>query len=103
MDLFNEPTLTWWKADGKQEGCHFSVATQAKVIKYLDIHLKNRGLSTMIAAFDESCYDGVVKTFQSIGSSALSKINRINVHGYQYARGNRAKLRSLATNAGMSL
>jgi galactan endo-1,6-beta-galactosidase len=103
VDPFNEPSANWWKADGTQEGCHFDVATQAKVVGYLDTHLTNRGLSTMIAASDESYYDQAVNTLQKIGSSALGKIDRINVHGYQKGSGDRAKLRTLATNAGKSL
>jgi galactan endo-1,6-beta-galactosidase len=79
------------------------VATQGKVVEYLDTHLASRGLATMIAASDESYYDQAINTLQKIGSSALSKIDRINVHGYQKGGGDRAKLRALATEAGKSL
>ena len=57
VDPFNEPSADWWKADGTQEGCHIDVSTQAKIVEYLDTQLKNRGLSTVIAASDESYYD----------------------------------------------
>jgi galactan endo-1,6-beta-galactosidase len=100
VDAFNEPTASWWKAGGTQEGCHFNVATQGTVVNHLATHLSSRGLSTVITASDESYYDQALKTLQTIGSSALGKINRIHVHGYQYANGNRAGLRDAAAAAG---
>ncbi|EFQ90741.1 hypothetical protein CFE70_006442 [Pyrenophora teres f. teres 0-1] len=100
VEPFNEPSADWWKADGTQEGCHIDVATQAKVIEYLDAQLASRGLATMISASDESYYDQAVTALKNIGSSALSKIDRIQVHGYQYASGDRASVHSLATQAG---
>ncbi|KAI4669413.1 uncharacterized protein J4E79_001456 [Alternaria viburni] len=103
VDPFNEPSANWWKADGTQEGCHVDVSTQAKIVGYLDTQLSNRGLSTKIAASDESYYDQAATTLKTIGSSALSKIDRINVHGYQYGSGDRAGVHTLATQAGKSL
>jgi galactan endo-1,6-beta-galactosidase len=103
VDPFNEPSANWWKSSGTQEGCHVNVPTQATIVNYLQTHLTSLGVSTKIAASDESYYDHAVTTLQSIGSSALSKVSRINVHGYQYASGDRAKLRSLATQSGKVL
>lgn len=103
VDPFNEPTANWWKSTGTQEGCHVNVPTQATIVNFLQTHLSSRGLSTVISASDESYYDQAVTTLQNIGSSALSKIARINVHGYQYGKGDRASVRTLATKAGKSL
>ncbi|KAF1833949.1 endo-beta-1,6-galactanase [Decorospora gaudefroyi] len=103
VDPFNEPSANWWKADGTQEGCHIDVATQAKIIGYLDTHLTNRGLATQIVASDESLYDQAVNTLRNIGSTAVSQIGRIQVHGYQKGGGDRAGLRKLADNAGKPL
>jgi galactan endo-1,6-beta-galactosidase len=103
VDPFNEPTANWWKADGTQEGCHVDVATQATIVNHLSSHLSSLGLSTAITASDESYYDQALKTLQTIGSSALSKITRIHVHGYQYGSGNRAGLRDAAASAGKKL
>jgi galactan endo-1,6-beta-galactosidase len=104
VDPFNEPTASWWKADGTQEGCHFNVATQATVVNHLATHLSRLGLaSTSISASDESYYDQALKTLQTIGATPLSKITRINVHGYQYGNGNRAGLRDAAAAAGKKL
>ncbi|EUC34947.1 glycoside hydrolase family 30 protein [Bipolaris zeicola 26-R-13] len=100
VDPFNEPTANWWKADGTQEGCHIDVATQATIIGYLDKHLKSRSLATVIAASDESYYDQARDNLKNIGSSALSKIARVNVHGYQYGNGDRVAVHDLAAKAG---
>lgn len=100
VDPFNEPSANWWKADGTQEGCHIDVSTQAQIIGYLDTQLKNRSLSTKIAASDESYYDQAVNNLKTIGSSALGKIYRVNVHGYQGGSGDRVGVNSLATAAG---
>ncbi|KAF1942333.1 endo-beta-1,6-galactanase [Clathrospora elynae] len=103
VDPFNEPTANWWKADGTQEGCHINVATQATIIGHLQTQLNNRGLSTVISASDESYYDQALSTLQNLGSSAISKIARVNVHGYQSGSGDRAGLRALATKSGKAL
>lgn len=103
VDPFNEPSATWWTADGTQEGCHFDVATQATVIGYLRSHLDSLGLSTIIAASDESYYDQAVTNLQTIGNTAISQIGRVNVHGYQYGSGSRDTLRSLAASANKAL
>jgi galactan endo-1,6-beta-galactosidase len=104
VEPFNEPIATWWKADGTQEGCHVDVATQATVINNLRTELDSRGLtSAMIAASDESYYDQAVSTFNGLGSTALGKVGRINVHGYQYGDGRRDSLYSLVNAQGKKL
>ncbi|KFZ14413.1 hypothetical protein V501_03261 [Pseudogymnoascus sp. VKM F-4519 (FW-2642)] len=103
VDPFNEPSADWWRADGTQEGCHFDIATMATVIGYLRTHLDSRKLSTIIAASDESYYDQAVNTLQNIGSTAISKISRVNVHGYQGGGGRRDTLYSLASAANKTL
>lgn len=30
VELFNEPSASWWKADGSQEGCGFQPSTQVR-------------------------------------------------------------------------
>ncbi|KAK2808660.1 hypothetical protein FQN50_004524 [Emmonsiellopsis sp. PD_5] len=103
VDPFNEPSANWWTASGKQEGSHFDIATQATVIGYLDTHLQSRGLSTYISASDESLYDQAVTNLQTIGSDALSKVRRVNVHGYQKGGGKRDTLYSLTAELGKVL
>jgi galactan endo-1,6-beta-galactosidase len=97
VEPFNEPTGTWWTANGKQEGCYMKVATQSTIINYLRAELDKQGLSSMkIAASDETSIDSAISTLKSLTSSAASNVNRINVHGYQGTGGNRAGLYSEA-------
>ncbi|KAJ3545204.1 hypothetical protein NM208_g2630 [Fusarium decemcellulare] len=70
VEPFNEPSASWWKADGTQEGCHINVATQATIINNLRAELNSRGLSSMaIAASDESYYDQAVTTLNGLGDT----------------------------------
>ncbi|KAK3939351.1 glycoside hydrolase family 30 protein [Diplogelasinospora grovesii] len=105
VEPFNEPVSDWWNGQtGTQEGCHFDVGTQATVIGYLRSELDDRGLSgTMVSASDENTYDLAISTFNSLGSTALGQIGRVNVHGYQYGGGRRDTLYSLVSAAGKKL
>jgi galactan endo-1,6-beta-galactosidase len=99
VDAFVEPTADWWKSTGTQEGCHINVATQATIVGHLQTHLSQRRLDTIISAPDESPYDQAISTLQSIGSTALNNIGRINVHGYQHGSGRRDLVSSLTSAA----
>ncbi|KAI9686698.1 MAG: Endo-beta-1 6-galactanase [Bathelium mastoideum] len=105
VEAFNEPISNWWNGQtGTQEGCHFAASTQATVLGYLRTELNNQGLSsTLVSASDENTYDLAVSTWNSLGSTAQSKVGRINVHGYQYGDGSRDGLYDLAHNAGKKL
>jgi galactan endo-1,6-beta-galactosidase len=105
VEPFNEPISTWWNGKtGTQEGCHFSVSMQATVISALRSELHNRGLtSAVVAASDENTYDQAVSTFDGLGSTALSAIGQVNVHGYQEGSGHRDTLYSLASGKGKKL
>lgn len=105
VEAFNEPSSDWWNGEtGTQEGCHFDVSTQATVIPYLRSELDSRGLtSTIISASDENTYDIATSTFNSLGSTALGDVGRINVHGYQYGGGRRDILYRLVSGAGKKL
>jgi galactan endo-1,6-beta-galactosidase len=104
VEPFNEPSGTWWKADGSQEGCHIDLATQADVINALRAELDARDLGWMaVAASDENTYDDARATFGSLPSATRAKIGRVNVHGYQYGGGRRDSLYSLVSGAGKAL
>ncbi|WP_433528569.1 glycoside hydrolase [Micromonospora sp. CA-263727] len=102
MDAFNEPSAPWWKADGTQEGCHVDAAIQAQVIGHLKRELSARGLSTVIAASDETSYDQARATWAALGA-ARAHVGKINVHGYQYEGGRRDLLYTDARAAGKRL
>lgn len=104
VEPFNEPMSDWWTASGSQEGCHFEVSTQSTVIDYLRTELDQRGLTdTQIAASDENNYDLARSTFNSLASSARGKVDKVNVHGYQYGGGRRDLLYNDVHAAGKKL
>jgi galactan endo-1,6-beta-galactosidase len=90
---FNEPCSDYWHARNGQEGCHFSAATQAKVLPLLRAELDKRGLEGMaIAASDESKYDWAVETWKSFDDATKKLVDQVNVHGYQGNQGQREEL-----------
>ncbi|QJE97245.1 glycoside hydrolase [Luteolibacter luteus] len=93
---FNEPRSDWWFADCKQEGCHFSVEAQARSLPLLREELDKRGLQKLpIAASEETYYDHAIGTWERLDEKTRALIGQVNVHGYQEAKGNRAKLHKL--------
>lgn len=94
---FNEPNSDWWFADCKQEGCHVSADQQARVLPLLREELDKRGLQKLpIAASEETFYDHAISTWQRFDEKTRSLVGQVNVHGYQEANGDRAKLHRLA-------
>jgi galactan endo-1,6-beta-galactosidase len=93
---FNEPMSDWWFADCKQEGCHFSHEAQQKFLPILRAELDRQNLRDLsIAASDETHYDHAVDTWKSFPPAVKAVVARVNVHGYQYAKGRRDELHRL--------
>lgn len=104
VEAFNEPSADYWIAAGTQEGCHFDYATMSTVIGYLRTELDSAGLTSMkIAANDETSYDQAVTTWGKLTSAAISNMDRVQVHGYEGADGDRSGLYTLASNDGKAL
>lgn len=105
VEPFNEPSANWWKHPSTQEGCHFDVATQQKVIAAVREELDARGLRGVgIAASDENSVDDALKTWNAFDAATRKNVTRVNVHGYSgldaYRGPNRAALReALAKDA----
>lgn len=83
VEPFNEPTADWWKYPGRQEGCHFDVSTQQKVLpalrRALDaVHLSNAS----VVAADENNMNAGLSTWHTYGLSSRTVLGRVNVHGY---------------------
>ncbi|MEK7948945.1 glycoside hydrolase [Luteolibacter soli] len=98
---FNEPVSDWWFADCKQEGCHVSPPQQARVLPLLREQLDKQGLKSLpISASEETYYDHAISTWQSFDAKTRSLIGQVNVHGYQEAKGDRAKLYRLVHQEG---
>jgi len=93
---FNEPRSDWWFADCKQEGCHFSTEAQARMLAVMREELDKRGLQKLpIAASEETFYDHAIGTWERFDEKTRALIGQVNVHGYQEAKGDRAKLHQL--------
>ena len=99
VEPFNEPSADWWKYPNRQEGCHFDVATQQKVIQSLRHALNQSHLNdVLITAADENNMDAGLNTWKAYDSASRSLIGLVNVHGYSngtepYHGPNRVKLR----------
>ncbi|MBK8806983.1 MAG: RICIN domain-containing protein [Bacteroidales bacterium] len=98
LDPFNEPVTNYWGANGGQEGCHFSTASQKEFLKVLSPMLTNSGLKTVIAAADETSVAQQVLDLADYAASNIHiMINQVNTHTYTADNLSRAKLRSQCT------
>ncbi|MBP2479589.1 galactan endo-1,6-beta-galactosidase [Crossiella equi] len=104
VDPFNEPSSNWWRADGRQEGCHIDATTQRSVLRHLRTELDRRGLSgTRVSASDETSYDLARTTWNSFDAATKALVDQVNVHGYQGAGGRRDLLGQEVRAAGKVL
>jgi O-glycosyl hydrolase len=102
LEPLNEPNVNWWKANGGQEGCCFTVASQQKIIKEVGARLKSKGLTgTTISAADENSIDTSVSSIGGYDAATLSYISQINTHSYGGTK--RTQLRDLAKSKGKKL
>ena len=101
VEPLNEPSADWWKYPGRQEGCHFNIATQQTILESLRraldrVHLNN----LVIAAADENNVDAGLNTWNNYSTATRSLVGLVNVHGYSngtepYRGPNRAELRRM--------
>jgi len=104
VEAFNEPASAWWKANGTQEGAHFSPASQASIITFLRNALDRRGLQDIaISASDDNTYDEALANWRELPAEAQKDVGQINVHGYEGPKGNRGGLDAAARSAGKRL
>ncbi|MEE1826532.1 glycoside hydrolase [Streptomyces sp. BE20] len=94
----NEPGLNWgYKPlmDTIQEGCFYTHAQQAELIRLTRAQLDARGLTgTLVAGLDENGTALALNTWTSPSFDAATKAatGRVNVHGYDALGGDRAGL-----------
>jgi galactan endo-1,6-beta-galactosidase len=99
VEPFNEPSADWWKYPNRQEGCHFDVSTQQKIVESLRHALDLAHLNhVVIAAADENNMDAGLNTWNRYGAATRGLVGRVNVHGYSngtepYRGPNRVELR----------
>jgi O-glycosyl hydrolase len=102
LEPLNEPNANWWKADGGQEGCHFSPSNQQTIIKAVGAKLAAKGLmATTVGASDENSIDDAYDNIRAFDAASLTAMSQINTHSYSGSR--RAELRALATSKGKRL
>jgi galactan endo-1,6-beta-galactosidase len=91
VEPFNEPASDYWSAKGRQEGCHFSPATQAAFLPILRRELDRQGLRKLaIAASDETSFSHAVSTWNAFDDKTKALIDQANVHGYEQNESKRA-------------
>jgi len=102
IEALNEPNASWWKANGGQEGCHFSPANQQTLIKAVSAALQTNGLTDVqVSASDENSLDDAYNNIRAFDVKTIDALGQINVHSYAGSR--RAELRALATDKGKRL
>ncbi|CEG38064.1 RxLR-like protein [Plasmopara halstedii] len=85
VEPFNEPSESWWEFPSKQEGCHFSWATQKKILILLRKQLDALNLQDVaIATPDENSPDATLHTLEDMEKTAgiVETFTKINTHGY---------------------
>lgn len=104
LDPFNEPVTNYWRANGGQEGCHFSTAAQIDFLKILSPILNQSGLNTVISSADETSVAQQVTDINAYASAnILNLIGQINAHTYTANNLSRANLRSQCTHYNKTL
>lgn len=90
---FNEPSSNYWHADGKQEGAHFSPASQIEILPLVRAALDRQGLTDMaLSASDETSYDHALTAWRAYPPETRALVSQVNVHGYQGGGGDRVGL-----------
>ncbi|MBN1696149.1 MAG: hypothetical protein JW881_01435 [Spirochaetales bacterium] len=101
LEPMNEPNAGWWSANGGQEGCHFDKNLQRDIIREVKSKLDEKGLSTKIAAMDETGIDDTIDSYNSYDATTKSRIYQINTHVYSGSR--RSELHDIAARDGKLL
>jgi O-glycosyl hydrolase len=97
LEALNEPNASWWKANGGQEGCHFSPSNQQTIIQAVAAKLSAKGLTdTTVSASDENSIDDAYNNIRGFSTTTLAAMSQMNTHSYSGTHG--ADLRSLATS-----
>lgn len=102
LEPFNESLSDYWYQNGSQEGCHFDASSQVEFLHQLAPALKKSGLSTIIAASDETSTAMALEAFDAYGD-ALDLIGQWNVHTYSATNAERELLSQKVRNKGLRL
>lgn len=79
----NEPISNWWIKGNIQEGAHFSIDAQMRILKKVAQSLEEKGLTdTTVSASDENSIDETVRVLKNYDEETLNAITQINTHSY---------------------
>ncbi|MFB7587096.1 RICIN domain-containing protein [Streptomyces sp. NPDC056169] len=78
----NEPDTDYWHAGGRQEGSHWDRASQARMISTLRAALDAQGVTTPIAAMDETNPEKFRSDWESYAPAVRDAVGRLNTHTY---------------------
>ncbi|NNM86794.1 MAG: hypothetical protein HKL96_13680, partial [Phycisphaerales bacterium] len=101
LEPLNEPSSSWWRFGGRQEGCHFGWPAQQKIIALVGAGLRELGLATTVAAPDENTIDGTLAAVNAYSPAAQAVLSQINTHSYGGSA--RSALRQAAARLGKRL
>jgi O-glycosyl hydrolase len=102
LEPLNEPNANWWKANGSQEGCHFSPSNQQTLIRAVAEQLMLKGLTgTSVSASDENSLDDAYNNLRAFDATTLGVITQLNTHSYAGSRRN--ELATFASSKGKRL
>ncbi|MFI8370548.1 RICIN domain-containing protein [Streptomyces sp. NPDC085466] len=101
LSPINEPNTDYWRAGGRQEGSHWDPASQARMITTMRARLNADGVTTPIAAMDETNPNVFRTDWDSYDPAVKSSIGRLNTH--TYGTGGRTGVRDIAKGSGTPL
>lgn len=78
----NEPNTDYWHAANTQEGAHWSPARQAAMVDATAQALKDQGLTTSVAAMDETASHLFLQDWAAYPAKTRARIGQLNVHSY---------------------
>jgi len=97
----NEPASPYWHASNRQEGAHWSVPAQERIVQAVDRALRERGLATRVAAMDETNARGFLDNWAGYSQTTRAAIGQLNVHSYDVI--GQTGVRDIATATGLRL
>ncbi|MFF6883626.1 RICIN domain-containing protein [Streptomyces sp. NPDC012421] len=101
LSPINEPNTDYWRAGGRQEGSHWDPASQARMITTMRNRLNADGVTTPIAAMDETNPNVFRTDWDSYDPAVKSSVGRLNTH--TYGTGGRTGVRDIAKGSGTPL
>lgn len=102
LEPFNEPMTDYWRAYGSQEGCHFSVESQLRLMEVIAPLLEASGLTTRLAASDETSLAQSLLDLKAYYEAGLLPW-QWNTHSYEATDSARLALSALVTQTGLRL